>query len=74
MKRHNQSLGKEPFNHQVTLLRIYMKFFALLIIVVVLVLVFHLLIQNLTEPTHLGHKEGRLAAMPDKPNAGIKSN
>lgn len=46
-----------------------MKFFVLIIVVIGLVFVSRLLIQNLSVPTHLGHKEGRLAAMPDKPNA-----
>ncbi len=44
-----------------------MKIFGLLIVVLVVVFISRLLFQNLSTPTHLGHKAGQLAAMPDKP-------
>ena len=46
-----------------------MKFIGLLLLVVVILFISRLVFQNLTTPTHLGHKDGQLASMPDKPNA-----
>jgi len=46
-----------------------MKFIGLLIVVVITLFIARLVFQNLSTPTHLGHKNGQLAAMPDKPNA-----
>ena len=46
-----------------------MKIIGLLILVVITLFITRLVYQNLSVPTHLGHKNGQLAAMPDKPNA-----
>ena len=46
-----------------------MKFIMFIIVIIVAVFVTRLFYQNLTVPTYLGHTDGQLAAMPDKPNA-----
>ncbi|WP_022943115.1 DUF1499 domain-containing protein [Psychromonas hadalis] len=46
-----------------------MKIIGLLIVVIVTLFIARLVFQNLSIPTHLGHKAGQLSAMPDKPNA-----
>lgn len=46
-----------------------MKIFALIIAVLIVVSAASLIFQNTKTPTHLGHKGGKLAPMPDKPNA-----
>ena len=46
-----------------------MKIIGLSVLVIVFLFIALLIVQNLRTPTHLGHKEGQLAAMPDKPNA-----
>jgi uncharacterized protein (DUF1499 family) len=47
----------------------FMKIIGLSVLVIVFLFIALLVFQNLSKPTHLGHKEGKLAAMPDKPNA-----
>lgn len=46
-----------------------MKIAAIILLILVLGFSLSLLYQNLKTPTHLGHKNGQLAPMPDKPNA-----
>lgn len=46
-----------------------MKVIALSLLIAVLLFAIVLAFQNLAVPKYLGHKNGSLAAMPDKPNA-----
>jgi len=46
-----------------------MKIFALLLLVLITLFIGRLFFQNMSTPTHIGHQNGQLAAMPDKPNA-----
>lgn len=46
-----------------------MKIIGILIVIVVFIFVTRLVMQNITIPSHLGHKDGLLAPMSDKPNA-----
>jgi len=46
-----------------------MKIIGLIMVVIVTLFSAMLVFQNLSRPTHLGHKAGQLAAMPEKPNA-----
>ncbi|GLS92076.1 hypothetical protein GCM10007916_31460 [Psychromonas marina] len=46
-----------------------MKIILILIAIVTFIFVSRLVMQNITAPSHLGHKAGQLAPMPDKPNA-----
>jgi uncharacterized protein (DUF1499 family) len=46
-----------------------MYIISLIIIVFVILFILKLFIQNIKKPTHLGHVQSQLAAMPTKPNA-----
>ncbi len=46
-----------------------MKILGLSALIIVVLFIALLIFQNVSTPTHLGHKEGKLAPMPDKPNA-----
>ena len=46
-----------------------MKIAALIIASLLVLFAVSLVVQNMKSPTHLGHKAGKLAAMPSKPNA-----
>lgn len=46
-----------------------MKIIGLLLLIIVTLFIARLVFQNLSAPSHLGHTNGQLAAMPDKPNA-----
>ena len=46
-----------------------MKMTALIIAALAVLITLTLVVQNMTTPTHLGHKDGQLAPMPSKPNA-----
>jgi uncharacterized protein (DUF1499 family) len=46
-----------------------MKIAALVIASLIVLFAISLVVQNMKSPTHLGHKDGKLAAMPSKPNA-----
>jgi len=49
--------------------RLTMKMTVLIIAALVVLATLTLVVQNMTTPTHLGHTDGKLAAMPSKPNA-----
>ncbi len=46
-----------------------MKIAALIFAILAVVIVASLVMQNMKTPTYLGHKDGKLAPMPTKPNA-----
>ena len=46
-----------------------MKIAALIIASLIVLFAVSLVVQNMKSPTHLGHKDGKLAPMPSKPNA-----
>jgi uncharacterized protein (DUF1499 family) len=46
-----------------------MKIIGFSVFVIALLFISRLVFQNISPPTYLGHKGGKLAVMPDKPNA-----
>lgn len=46
-----------------------MKIITIILLVLAALYIGRIVLQNTTSPAHIGHKDGKLAAMPDKPNA-----
>ncbi len=46
-----------------------MKIAVIIVVVLILLFVALLIVSNMKTPSHLGHKDGKLALMPSKPNA-----